>query len=260
MTEPRRLMCVFAHPDDETLSAGGILAKYAAEGVETYLICATRGERGWGGKKKEEYPGLVELGKIREAELHSAAGVLGIKEVVFLDYIDGELDKASPREAAARIAAHLVRVRPQVVVTADPQGSYGHPDHVALTQLTLAAILEASPSYKPAKFYYVAETQTTLSGLEEAIGKFHITLDGTLREAAAWPDWLISAEVDTSAYWGQVVRALECHRTQIAHPEHFLEISQRLPPAAWGIRAFYRAYSLVNGGRAKEKDLFEGIC
>src|SRR5512142_497609 len=160
MTEPLRLMCLFAHPDDETLSAGGILAKYAAEGVETYVICATRGERGWGGKSKETYPGPAALGKIREAELRAAAGVLGVREVIFLDYIDGDLDKASPGEAIARIAAHLRRVRPQVVVTADPQGWYGHPDHIAMTQFTLGALVQAAagapgqPPHQVSKLYY----------------------------------------------------------------------------------------------------------
>ena len=68
MNEPLRLMCVLAHPDDESLGMGGTLAKYAAEGIETYLVTATRGERGWFGDEKE-YPGLEALGKIRGAEL-----------------------------------------------------------------------------------------------------------------------------------------------------------------------------------------------
>ena len=119
MTNPLKLMCILAHPDDESLGTGGILAKYAAEGVETYLVTATRGERGWFGDEAE-YPGLEELGRIREAELLDAAKVLGLQEVTFLDYVDGDLDQADPVEAINKIVGHLRRVRPHVVATFDP--------------------------------------------------------------------------------------------------------------------------------------------
>src|SRR5216683_2480834 len=89
MAETLKLMAVLAHPDDESLGVGGILAKYAAEGIETSLVTATRGERGWFGDE-HEYPGLEALGQIREAELRAAAEVLGIRSVDFLEYIDGE--------------------------------------------------------------------------------------------------------------------------------------------------------------------------
>ena len=128
MTEQRKLMGVLAHPDDESLGAGGILAKYAAEGVATSLVMATRGERGWTGAPQEN-PGLTALGHLRTTELHAAAQVLGIGYLSFLDYLDGELDQAEPALIINRIAAELRRVRPQVVVTFGPDGGYGHPDH-----------------------------------------------------------------------------------------------------------------------------------
>src|SRR5579863_3812161 len=98
MVEVLKLMAVLAHPDDESLGFGGVLAKYAAEGIETFLVTATRGERGWFGDERE-YPGLVALGQIREAELHAAAEALGIRSVDFLGYIDGDLDQADPATA-----------------------------------------------------------------------------------------------------------------------------------------------------------------
>ena len=98
------LMCVLAHPDDESLGTGGILARYAAEGVDTYLVTATRGERGWFGPE-EDYPGPELLGRQRAAELRAAAKVLGLSEVVFLDYLDGQLDQANPAEAMSAICA-----------------------------------------------------------------------------------------------------------------------------------------------------------
>jgi len=91
MNDPLRLMCVLAHPDDESLGMGGTLAKYAADGIETYLVTATRGERGWFGDEKDN-PGMEVLGKMREAELRNAAKELGTRDVNFLDYVDGDLD------------------------------------------------------------------------------------------------------------------------------------------------------------------------
>ena len=138
-----RLMCVLPHPDDETLGAGGALARYAAEGVGTYLVTATRGERGWWGPQAEN-PGLEAVGALREAELRCAAQALGLREVAFLDLIDGEVDRADPSKVIVALAGHLRRVRPQVVVTFGPDGVYGHPDHIALSQLTAAAVVAAA--------------------------------------------------------------------------------------------------------------------
>src|SRR5688572_26805344 len=104
MKDKLSLLAILAHPDDESLATGSTLAKYAEEGVETYLICATKGERGWMGEEKDN-PGLTQLGKIREQELLNAAKVLGIKQVFFLDYIDGDLDQSNPTEAMGKIAS-----------------------------------------------------------------------------------------------------------------------------------------------------------
>src|SRR6266516_4324149 len=143
MESTLKLMAILAHPDDESLGNGGMLAKYAAEGIEIHLLVATRGEHGWFGKESE-YPGLEALGAVREAEVRAAAAVLGLHSVQFLNYIDGELDAAHPAEITAKIVGHLRRVRPDVVVTFGPYGGYGHPDHIAISQFTPAAIVEAA--------------------------------------------------------------------------------------------------------------------
>src|SRR6185295_17144840 len=101
-----RLMCVLAHPDDESLGTGGGLAKSAAEGVATYLLTATRGERGRFGDNVNP-PGPEVVGRTREAELLAAARELGLREVRFLGYPDGALDKVDAAEAIERIAGHL---------------------------------------------------------------------------------------------------------------------------------------------------------
>ena len=112
MADTLKLMAVLAHPDDESLGTGGILAKYAAEGVETFLVTATRGERGWVGDE-HQHPDLEVLGQIREAELQAATEILGISSVDFLGYIDGELDQADPAEVvnAAVQVFEVVAVR-----------------------------------------------------------------------------------------------------------------------------------------------------
>ena len=142
-----RLMAVLAHPDDESLGVGGTLAKYAGEGVETVLVTATLGQRGrYRGHPPghELHPGPAALAGIREAELRAAAGVLGVRELILLGYPDQELDRADPHEAVSRIAQAIRRARPHVVLTFGPDGAYGHPDHVAISQLTTAAIVAAA--------------------------------------------------------------------------------------------------------------------
>jgi len=159
------LVAILAHPDDESWGCGGILAKYAAENIETVLVLATLGERGWNGDERE-YPGLEALEQIRETELRAAAQVLGIGSVDLLGYLDGDLDLAHPAEVVAKIVEQLRCVKPQVVGTEGDDGCYGHPDHLAISQFTTAAIIEAaSPNslysqdlalYRVAKLYYMA--------------------------------------------------------------------------------------------------------
>src|SRR5438045_3015431 len=138
-----KLMAVLAHPDDESLGMGGVLARYAEEGVETYIVTATRGQRGRFFDNSSR-PDDDEVGRVREGELRGAARELGVHELTLLDYRDGDLDRADPREAIAAIAAHLRRVRPHVVLTFDQFGAYGHPDHIALSQFATAATVTAA--------------------------------------------------------------------------------------------------------------------
>ncbi len=263
-----KLMAVLAHPDDESLGAGGILAKYAAEGVETFLVTATRGEHGWVGEE-QQHPDSEVLGQIREAELRAAAEILGICSVDFLGYIDGELDQADPAEVVAKIARHLRRVRPDVVVTFGPDGSYGHPDHIAISQCTTAAIVESASADSPdqrdmalhrvAKLYYMAPTRDLLDVYQCVFGDLVMQIDGVERRGAGWPEWQITTQIDTLPYWRTVWKAVSCHQTQLP-AYHLLE---RLPEeqhkALWGCQTYYRVFSLVNGGRTVEDDVFEGL-
>jgi len=266
--KPLKLMCVLAHPDDESLATGGILAKYAAAGVQTYLVMATRGERGWSGPAADD-PGPQALGRLREAELRAAAQVLGLREVVFLDYQDGELDQADHAEAIARIVTHFRRVHPDVVVTFDPNGMYGHPDHIAISQLTTTAVVAAAdPSYhgltmgsprRVAKLYYRAFLPAERVAYEATFGRLVMPVDRIERRFTAWPEWAITTRIDTSDYWEQVWRAIACHRSQLPGYQKLKAPRDEVRAPLWATQTYYRAMSLVNGGREMEDDLFAGL-
>jgi LmbE family N-acetylglucosaminyl deacetylase len=268
MTSKLKLLCVLAHPDDESLGTGGILTKYAAEGVETYLVTATRGEHGWFGDESE-YPGAEALGKIREAELLAAATVLGLHHVEFLDYLDGKLDQAQPAEAVTKIVGHIRRVKPDVVVTFGPDGGYGHPDHIAISQLTTAALVAAAdpaapfcselPAHRVSKFYYIVATHELASVYQSVFGRLVMFIDGVERDEVAWPDWAITTRIETWDYWRTVWQAVCCHRTQLPVYQALEQVSVEQHKILWNSQTYYRAFSLVNGGRKVEQDLFEGL-
>lgn len=269
-----RLMAVLAHPNDEALGVGGTLAKYASEGVDVFLLTATHGDSGrYRGYRPGDHrhPGPSALATIRETELRNAASVLGVRDVSLLDYRDQHLDRADPREAVSGIAGHLRRVRPDVVVTFGPDGAYGHPDHIAVSQFTTAAIVAAADAafacdriedagpHAVSKLYYMAWPESTWTAYQAAIGKPISTIDGVERHATPWPEWAVTTVIDTRTYWSTVWRAISCHESQVAAYERLKDLSPEHHEALWGSQSFYRAFSTVNGGRARETDLFEGI-
>ena len=224
MADPLKLLAILAHPDDESLGIGGTLAKYAAEGVETYLICATRGERGWNGPA-DKNPELKVLGKIREEELMNTAQHIGLKEVIFLDYIDGDVDQVQPQKAIADITAAIRRIRPHVVVTFDLNGFYGHPDHIAVTQFTTSALVcAASEGYQypkgqsphvVSKFYHAVDTLDTVDGFRELAGGISMEIDGVEREHIGWTDWSITTRIDVREHFETAWKAILCHQSKL---------------------------------------------
>ena len=268
MTDKLKLMAVLAHPDDESLGNGGILARYAAEGVETYLVTATRGERGWTGSESD-YPGSEALGKRREAELLAAAKALGIRRVEFLDYLDGDLDQTPAAEAVAKIVLQLRRVQPDVVVTFGPDGAYGHPDHIAICQFTTAAIVEAAspdapchrglPPHRVSKLYYLVASEHWLHAYQSVFGEVVMHIDGVERRGVVWPEWAITTRIETAEYRQTVWEAILCHESQLAVYRQLEQLSQDYQKELWDRQTYYRAFSLVNGGRQREDDLFAGL-
>jgi N-acetyl-1-D-myo-inositol-2-amino-2-deoxy-alpha-D-glucopyranoside deacetylase len=217
----RSLLAVFAHPDDESLACGGLLARCAQGGAKVSLVCATRGGRGRVDSTPEE---REQLRQVRTAELLEAARVLGIGDVLFLEYHDGFLPWAERAEIEADIAAIVRRLRPDVVITFGEDGLYWHPDHVAVHERTTAA-LAALDDPAPALYYvtmprglmrrvgeWYAERsgETSPDALTELLGVTHVDAFGILAE----PPTLV---VDVSTLAARKLEALKCHRSQRAH-------------------------------------------
>ena len=136
------LMGIFAHTDDESFGLAGTLARATMRGHPAAIVCATRGEVGEIADSGLATP--ENLGQVREVELRTACAAVGVHDVSFLDYIDGQLADADEEEAVGRIVGHLRRFRPAVVVTFSANGGYGHPDHMAIHRYTLAAVAAAA--------------------------------------------------------------------------------------------------------------------
>ena len=152
------LLAVFAHPDDEAFGTGGSLSRYAASGAQVALICATRGEVGEISDPSFATP--ETLGEVRESELRCAAETMGVQELIFLNYRDSGMAgtpenqdtrafiNAPAEQVVPQLVSAIRRLRPEVVVTFEPNGGYGHPDHIAIHKHTVAAFhAAADPAY-----------------------------------------------------------------------------------------------------------------
>lgn len=268
MNSPLKLLAIFPHPDDETLGLGSTFARYAAEGIETHLVCATRGEMGWYDSEGPN-PGFEGVGQIRTGELNCAAENLGLHSVNFLDYIDGYVDKAKPTEIIGKLVTHIRRIKPQVVVTFAPDGGYGHPDHIALSQFTNGALVCAADKnfvdddkqspQRVLKFYYMVDSLDVVQAANDAFGGISMDVDGVTRHHQGWEDWQITTVLDNTKYMLPVQLAVQCHKSQLSGYGPIGEWSVPELTQVFGIGHFYRAFSLVNSGRKVEHDLFEGL-
>jgi len=166
------------------------------------------------------------------------------------------------------------RIQPDVVVTFGPDGAYGHPDHIAISQFTTAAVLCAAdrgcygndgpqahsfPPHRLSKLHYLAWGNDKWQAYQAAFRRLTSTVDSVERQAHPWPDWAITTRIDTSAVWPVVWKAVCCHRTQMSIYERLESLTEAQQITLWGSQEFYRVSSSVNGGRAREHDLFEGL-
>jgi N-acetyl-1-D-myo-inositol-2-amino-2-deoxy-alpha-D-glucopyranoside deacetylase len=283
----RRLLLVHAHPDDETIATGATMAKYAAEGAHVTLVTCTLGEEG-----EVLVPELAhlasdkddQLGPHRIGELDAACRALGVADHRFLGGPGRWRDsgmmgtpqndrpecfwQASFDEPVAELVRVVREVRPQVVVTYDDNGGYGHPDHIQAHRVTVAAVERAGdPSYGEGeawavgKLYWAAISRSFLQRgidlLKESGQESFFGVDSAEELPFGVPDELITTEIDASDYLDRKIDAMRAHATQIEVDGPFFALSNNLGQRAWGLEH----YVLARGPRpgSRETDLFDGI-
>lgn len=243
----RSMLVVFAHPDDEAFATGGTLAKYASAGVRTTLVCATRGEVGEISDPVLATPNT--LPSVREQELLCSAETLGIEEVVFLGYRDsgmiGTPDNEHPdafilaneEEVIAKLVGIMRQVKPQIVLTFEPNGGYGHPDHIAIHNHTVSAFhkaakedygVELGEAWRSDRLIYTAIPKSFFVDMRsrlQGLGEDTSDLDRFDETGFVWPDDQVDVEVDVSEVVDRKWSALQCHQTQFGPDNLF----RRLP-------------------------------
>ena len=274
------LLIVHAHPDDESISTGGILAKYSADGVRTVLTYCTRGEAGdiLNPDFVPPQPGM-SITDIRAKELEKALKVLDVKSAKFLGYRDSGMAgtpennhphafaHADKQEATARLVEIIRRVRPQVIVTYNEKGTYLHPDHIMANRITLRAfrasadprfeIDEALEPWQPTKLYYTAiplERIRRMYNIAKEQGEdpgFDAEVIGTREEK-------ISAIVDVREYLSQKLEALNCHQSQMNPNSIIRRMSEEFREEVMGYEHFQCVYGCP-AADTKETDLFEDL-
>jgi LmbE family N-acetylglucosaminyl deacetylase len=283
----RRMLVSLAHPDDESFGMAGTIARYANEGVAVSLICATNGDVGSADSSyTEKYETMADL---RLDELHCAAEELGFSKVYTFGYRDsgmsGTPDNNHPDSLYAaeligvvrRITRVIRAARPQVVVTFDPYGGYGHPDHVKMHRATTKAFHAAGDPakfpqhfneglepYQPQKLYYMTFDRRFMQlivWLMPLVGQDPSAMgrnkDIDFREIAEH-SYPIHARISTRRVAAQAERARACHESQLGG--FGTGIIQHLRELLTGrfTDTFMRAYPVANG-RGAERDLFEGV-
>ncbi len=292
LDSPRRLLLVHAHPDDETIGNGATMARHAATGAHVTLVTCTLGEEG-----EVLVPELAHLaadrddtlGQHRVGELATAMEALGVTDHRFLGGAGRWRDsgmmglvsndradcfwQADLDEAATELVRVVREIRPQVLVTYDPDGGYGHPDHIQAHRVAMrAAELAADPAHgdgdpwQVAKVYWNAIPESVLrtvlrglraSGDQTSFGG--IDPDGPLPSFAVADD-LVTTSVDGAEYLGAKLAAMRAYPTQMALDGPFFAMSDDAGSAMWGVEH----YRLVAGERGAgpgqlESDLFDGL-
>jgi N-acetyl-1-D-myo-inositol-2-amino-2-deoxy-alpha-D-glucopyranoside deacetylase len=283
----RSLVLVHAHPDDESMFTGGTMARYAADGVHVCLITCTNGEVG----EIADVPDLgtleevaPRLGEIRREELEEACRRLGQVDLRMLGFHDSGMDgtpenndpKAfvnQPLDQPVRLIVKILReLKPQILITYNERGFYGHPDHIRSHEAALAAVEaakdaayapELGESHAVSKVYYNAVptsllregkklAEEMLEGSEEFFSESDIALIGT-------DDRLVTTEIDVGDWVKTKFYALEAHRTQLGTTQGWFDIPEDVRSLMFGME-FYVLRAAEEPQKAeREKDLFDGV-
>lgn len=247
------VLCAFAHPDDEGFATGGTLALLVHRGARLTLVCATNGEVG-----EISDPALATpetLGQVRQEELRQAMAITGIPDLRFLHYRDsgmaGTADNQHPnalmQAATERVIGQLVsiirEVQPNLVITHDPTGGYGHPDHKAMCQHATAAFaLAGDPTaypeqlapgqqpWAPRCLYYVCFPRSTFRRMWQEMRAMGISPPFASQEldALGTPDDEVTTTIDVTPFVDTKIASLACHRTQISANGPFSQLPQQM--------------------------------
>ncbi|MFI5956469.1 N-acetyl-1-D-myo-inositol-2-amino-2-deoxy-alpha-D-glucopyranoside deacetylase [Cryptosporangium sp. NPDC051539] len=279
----RRLLLVHAHPDDETITCGATMARYAAEGAHVTLVTCTLGEEG-----EILVPSLAglaadradQLGGYRIGELGRALEALGVTDQRFLGgtgrYRDSGMIgtpqndhprafwRASVDEAASELAEVVREVRPQVVITYDPDGLYGHPDHIQAHRVTMRALELAADEWRVEKVYWPSEPRSLLArGIEQFATSKENPFAG-VRDVDALPfvtpDEKLGARIDASAFAPAKQAAMRAHATQVDPGTWLHVLAENLGVEPVGVEYFIRAVGEAGTGGEWEDDLFAGVA
>ena len=290
----RRLLLVHAHPDDESIATGATMARYVAEGAQVTLVTCTLGEEG-----EVLLPELSHLasdqedalGLHRREELAAAMVELGVTDWRLLGgagrFRDSGMVGTPPNEradcfwradllvAASELVPVIREVRPQVVVTYDDFGGYGHPDHIQAHRVTHYAIaLAASPTFRPdlgpawevAKVYWTAFPRSIVRAGIEALKARGVEDDFTAMDPDDLPfacdDALVTTQIDGTAFLERKMAALKAHGTQVSVDGGFFALADGVGAEAFGIEYFRLASgpAAAAPGHERETDLFAGIA
>ncbi len=273
-------MAVHAHPDDEAISTGGVLARYSDEGIRTVLVTCTDGGCGDGpGGVKPGEPGFDRdaVVKAREAELARSCQVLGVRHLENLGYPDSGMmgwpDNDAPgsfwstpvADSSAKLVELMERYQPQVVVTYDANGFYGHPDHIQAHRITMAA---AEATGIPSKVYFTAVPRSRMAefgrrirelGLEGPDGDAAEGEDGESGPREEWgtPDEQVTTYVDVSGTTDRKYDSLLAHASQ-SDNIFFVRMGRELFGEIMGWESFVRAVDATDAP-VPESDLFAGL-
>jgi len=282
----KRLLLVHAHPDDETINNGVTMAKYVKDGAQVTLVTCTRGEEGE--VLVAELSNLAsdkedKLGQHREIELKDAMAHLGISDFRFLGapnkkWRDSGMMgtpqndrkdvfwQSDLEEAANELVKIILEIKPQVLITYDEFGGYGHPDHIKAHRVAMrAAEIAEINGWKIKKIYWNTMPRSVIQmGIEKMkeIGSDFFGAESADDLPFAKPDELVTSVVHASEFVPQKLAAMKAHATQIAVDGPFFALSNNLGLSVWGDEY----YTIVKGEKAapfdengRELDLFAGI-
>ena len=268
--KPATILAIFAHPDDEVFSCGGSFALLSRQGVQIALACATRGEAGEIASPELATP--ETLGQVREAELREAAKHMGIQVLHFLGYRNSGMDGApendhpnafmnAPADKVVSQLAGLIRhYQPEIVITFEPGGGYGHPDHLAIHHHTVAAVSAAAfATYRPElgaswrvpRLLYTALARRVLVNIRDALaaqGEVPPILEN-IDDRPHWSDPARSILMNVSDASDAKLMAFRAHRTQFGANSFLSAMPPELLREAASLEEFMLAPTYENPDR-----------